>query len=395
MKAGAARKRIVCTRETHKSIEDSVHALLSDRIRDLDLGHFFEVRKSSIYALNGSEFLFHGLKHDPAGIKSLEGADIAWIEEAQSVGKESWEMLIPTVRKPGSEIWASWNPRLSTDPVHKRYVIEPAPGTICRKVSWRDNPWFPDVLRIEKDHLKTKDPQAYLNVWEGECKAAVEGAVYASEIEELTKKGRITTVSVDRTLPVHTFWDIGFGDATAIWFAQALPSGQIRIVDYLESNGKTLDWYVIQLNQRGYMYGEDWLPHDGVDAIIHAKFSADKTKSPEQLLRAAGRKVRIAPKLHIHTGINAVRVILSSCWFDETNCADGLMALRYYEWGVPIRGSAPAPDGKISGLVRTEPLHNWASHGADALRTLAVCIKAPVEKEKKPRPPASTLSPWM
>lgn len=366
--AGRERKRVVGARETQRSIQDSVHALLSDRIRDLQLGGFYEVRKSSIYGRNGSEFLFHGLRHDPAAIKSLEGADYCWVEEAQSVGKDSWEMLVPTIRKPGSEIWATWNPRLETDPVHQRYVITPAPNTICRKVSWRDNPWFPDELRIEKDHLKAVDPQAYQHVWEGECKAAVEGAVYAAELEAATQERRLTTVSVDRTIPVHTFWDLGFGDATAIWFAQALPGGQIRLVDYLEAHGKTLDWYVIQLNQRGYMYGEDWLPHDGVDCIIHARFSGDKSRSPEQLLRAAGRKVRIAPKLHVASGINAVRMMLSSCWFDETKCADGLMALRHYQWGVPSK----------NGAVKREPLHDWASHGADAMRTLAVSIKAPV-----------------
>jgi phage terminase large subunit len=382
--AGKDRKRVVGARETQRSIQDSVHALLSDRIRDLELGAFYEVRKASIYGRNGSEFLFHGLKHDPAAIKSLEGADYCWVEEAQSVGKDSWEMLVPTIRKPGSEIWATWNPRLETDPVHQRYVIKPSPNTICRKVTWRDNPWFPEELRIEKDHLKATDPQAYQHVWEGECKAAVEGAVYAAELELATHEGRITNVSVDRKIPVQTFWDLGFGDATAIWFAQALPGGQIRLVDYLEAHGKTLDWYVIQLNQRGYMYGEDWLPHDGVDCIIHSRFSGDKSRSPEQLLRAAGRKVRIAPKLHVASGINAVRTMLSTCWFDETKCADGLMALRHYQWGVPAQ----------NGRVKREPLHDWASHGSDALRTMAVAIEAPAIEKKQVRRPAAVLSPW-
>lgn len=382
--AGRERKRVVGARETQRSIQDSVHALLSDRIRTLELGAFYEVRKASIYGRNGSEFLFHGLRHDPAAIKSLEGADYCWIEEAQSVGKESWEMVIPTIRKPGSEIWATWNPRLETDPVHQRYVIHPAPHTICRKVSWRDNPWFPEELRIEKDHLKATDPQAYQHVWEGECKAAVEGAVYAAELEAATQDGRICQVSVDRKIPVETFWDIGFGDATAIWFAQSLPGGQIRLVDYLEAHGKTLDWYVIQLNQRGYMYGQDWLPHDGVDCIIHSRFSGDKTRSPEQLLRAAGRKVRIAPKLHVASGINAVRTMLSNCWFDETKCAEGLQALRHYQWGVPAQ----------NGQVKREPLHDWASHGSDALRTLAVAIEAPVIAKKEVRRPPAVLSPW-
>lgn len=392
--AAQARKRVVGARETQRSIEDSVHALLSDRIRDLDLGGFYEVRQKSIYGANGSEFLFHGLRHDPAAIKSLEGADYCWIEEAQSVGRESFEMLIPTIRRPGSEIWASWNPRLETDPVHQRYVIKAAPGTIVRKVSWRDNPWFPQELRIEKDHLKIIDEVAYRHVWEGECKSAVEGAVFGSELELATAEDRITQVSIDRKLPVHTFWDLGFGDSTAIWFAQSLPSGQIRLIDYIENHGKTIDWYVVQLNQRGYMYGEDWLPHDGVDAIIHARFSADKTRSPEQLLRAAGRKVRIAPKLHIHSRINAARAVLSNCWFDADKCKDGLMALRYYEWGAPTKANVPAPEGRASGIVRTEPVHNWASHGADALCTMAVSIKTPLVIPLRKARPTAPASPW-
>lgn len=382
---GQGPMRFVNCRETQRSIADSVHALLEDLITQVRAWKdFYTVHKTAIKGRNGTEFLFHGLKHDPAAIKSLEGADVCWVEEAQSVGKESWEMLVPTIRKPGSEIWASWNPRLETDPVHKRYVITPAPDTIARKVSWRDNPWFPEELRIEKDHLQATDPHAYAHVWEGECQSAVEGAVYAAEIEELTAKKQITTVPVDRTLPVHTFWDLGFGDATAIWFAQAMPGGQIRVVDYLENKGKTLDWYVIQLNQRGYMYGEDWLPHDGVDAIIHAKFSADKSKSPEQLLRAAGRKVRISPKLHVHSGINAVRIALPSCHFDAEKCAEGLMALRHYQWGVPSQ----------NGAVRREPLHDWASHGADAFRGLAVSLKAAKIEQPQPYRAPAALSPW-
>lgn len=373
--AAQERKRVVCARETQRSIQDSVHANLADRLRDMDLGALFEVRKTTIYCKNGSEFLFHGLRHDPGAIKSLEGADYCWVEEAQSVGAKSWSMLVPTIRKPGSEIWASWNPRLETDPVQQRYVVHPAPDTICKKVSWRDNPWFPEELRIEKDHLKSIDPQAYQHVWEGECQSAVEGAVYAAELEQARAEQRIGVVSPDRTRPVHTFWDLGYGDATAIWFAQALPGGQIRIIDYLENHGKPLEWYVIQLNQRDYMYGEDWLPHDAVDAIIHAKLSGDKSRSPEQMLRHAGRKVRVAAKLHVHSGINAVRTIFPNCYFDQDKCRDGLLALGHYQWGPPA----------LSGAIKTEPLHDWASHAADALRTMAVSIK-PDAAAPKPAP---------
>jgi phage terminase large subunit len=367
--------RILCARETMKSLADSVQTLLADQIGAMKLGAFFSVQKSSIESSVGSEFLFAGLRHNVANIKSLESVDILWIEEGQSVSKGSWEVVIPTIRKPGSEIWVSFNPELETDDTYKRLVLHPPPGAVVVKTTWRDNPWFPEVLRIEMEHLRDTDPAAYAHVWEGECKSSVEGAIYGEEMREATEKGRICSVPVDRMRPVHTFWDLGFGDLTAIWFAQALEGGQVRIVDYLENRGKTIEWYCIQLQQRGYLYGVDWLPHDAVDAIIHTKLAADKSRSIEQLMRAAGRNVRVAAKLYVADGINAARTMLSSCWFDSEKCADGLMALRHYQWG-PIAAS---------GQERREPLHDWASHGADAFRTLAVSIKAPVEEEVRPR----------
>lgn len=367
--------RILCAREIQKSIADSVHALLKDQVERLALEGFYRVLESEIRGNNGTSFIFAGLKHNVSSLKSIEACDICWVEEAETVSKDSWETLIPTIRKDGSEIWVSFNPKLETDETYKRFVLKPPPGAVVRKISWRDNPWFPEVLRIEKDHLQATDPATYQHVWEGACKSAIEGAIYAEELKLAREKGRITQVSIDQLRPVHTFWDLGFGDATAIWFAQALPTGAYRVVDYLENRGKTIAWYVIQLQNRGYMYGTDWLPHDGVDAMIHSNLVADdKSKSPEMLLRAAGRRVRIAPKLSVDSGINAARTIFAQCWFDEKKCADGLQALSHYQWG-PVSANGNEP---------RQPLHNWASHGSDAYRTLAVCIKQPVEDSAPP-----------
>lgn len=375
--ASKRKVRILCARETMKSLADSVHTLLSDQIEALGLGGFFNVTKSSITSTCGSEFIFAGLRHNISNIKSLEACDIVWVEEAQSVSKHSWEVLIPTIRKPGSEIWVSFNALLETDDTYKRFVLNKPPGAVVVKTTYRDNKWFPEVLRIEMEHLRATDPAAYAHVWEGECKSSVDGAVYGEEMRVAMAENRICSVPIDRTRPVHTFWDLGYGDLTAIWFAQALDNGQIRLVDYLENRGKTIDWYVIQLQQRGYMYGVDWLPHDAVDTIIHARLAVDKSKSIEQLMRAAGREVRVAAKMYVADGINASRTAMASCWFDAEKCSDGLMALRHYQWGEMSK----------SGVEKREPLHDWASHGADAFRTLAVSIKAPFEKPREiPRP---------
>ncbi len=127
------------------------------------------MQRSSIrHLITGSEFMFYGIKNNPTKIKSLEGIDICWIEEAEAVSKESWDILIPTIRKPGSEIWVSYNPKNILDDTHQRFVISP-PDDICLlTVNYTDNPHFPDVLRLEMEECKRKDYDLYLHIWEGE-----------------------------------------------------------------------------------------------------------------------------------------------------------------------------------------------------------------------------------
>lgn len=151
------------------SISDSVIRLLDDTINREGYQAEFEVQRSSIrHLFTGSEFMFYGIKNNPTKIKSLEGIDICWMEEAEAVSKESWDILIPTIRKPGSEIWVSYNPKNILDDTHQRFVIAP-PDDICLlTVNYSENPWFPDVLRLEMEECKRKDYDLYLHIWEGE-----------------------------------------------------------------------------------------------------------------------------------------------------------------------------------------------------------------------------------
>lgn len=159
--------RVLCGRELQTSIKDSVHRLLCDQIEIMGLGAHFSTVNNEIRGINGSLFIFEGLRHNINKIKSLEGIDYAWIEEAEKVSEESWEVLIPTIRKESSEIWVSFNPDQESDPTYQRFIINTPPDTILIHVSWRDNPWFPEVLRKEKDYLASVDPDAYSHVWEG------------------------------------------------------------------------------------------------------------------------------------------------------------------------------------------------------------------------------------
>lgn len=180
---GAQRKlRILCSREYQSSIRDSVHRLLSDQIADLGLEHFYTIEQTRIYGRNGTEILFYGLKRDVHSIKSLEGVDLCWVEEAEAITKESLEVLIPTIRSEGSEIWFTFNPKLPDDPIYKRFVDDPPATAIVRKVGLEDNPWASQTLKDERAEMLRRDPEAEAHIWGGEpwtrSDAQVMGGLY-------------------------------------------------------------------------------------------------------------------------------------------------------------------------------------------------------------------------
>lgn len=178
IKACQEKKRILCCREIQNTIRDSVHKLIADQIEIMGLSPWFEVTQSAIRGLNGSEFIFKGLRFDPQGIKSTEGIDLCWIEEAQTVSENSWSILIPTIRKEGSEIWLTWNPLEENSPTYQRFIENPPPDCISVEVNYYDNPYFPDVLRQEMEWLKQKDFAAYEHVWLGKPLTITDAVIF-------------------------------------------------------------------------------------------------------------------------------------------------------------------------------------------------------------------------
>ena len=355
---GASHKiLVVCARETQKSIADSVHRLLSNQIGELGLSEFYEIQQARIVGKNGTEFVFAGLKHNIDNIKSLEGANIVWVEEAQTVSRESWDKLIPTVRASGSEIWVTFNPELESDETYQRFVVNPPRSAVVVEVNYCDNPWFPDVLEEERLDLLMKDEEAYANVWLGKPRSNAIDSIYSAELRaaENAEPSRITNVAYDPTRPVHCYWDLGYGDSTAIWMIQHAIA-EHRVIDYLESSSRTIDWYLKELASRGYRFGEHHLPWD---IGMHAK-QMGSGKSVEEIMRGSGHLVRMVPKMRVADGINALRTLFPLMWFDRARCAEGLSALRRYCWTRDAQGN----------LTR-EPRHDGASHGADALRMFA------------------------
>jgi phage terminase large subunit len=372
--------RILCAREFQNSISESVHALLSDQVKALGLTDFYEVQNSTIRGKNGTEFYFAGLRHNVTKIKSFEGVDIVWCEEAQTISKSSWDTLIPTIRKEHSEIWITFNPALETDETYQRFVAHPPENAQIIRINWSDNPWFPDVLRQEMESLKARDPDAWLTVWEGHCKQTLDGAIFANEVRQATTDNRFTRVPYDQSKPVHTFWDLGRADKTAIWFAQIV-GFEFRLIDYYENQGHALAHYLKHLQSKPYVYGDTWLPHDAENELLASE------RTIAQQARAAGFKVRITPKVSINDGINAARTIFGSCWFDAEKCADGIQCLRNYRYDVD-------PDTQ---QFSQKPLHDWASHGADAFRYLAVALREVKQKPQTPKKPVTPLGAggWM
>lgn len=372
--------RIVCARETMKSIEESVYQLLCDQIKILGYESFYTVTNKHIVGANGATFSFVGLRQaSVTDIKSFEGVDICWVEEAQVVTKKSWDILIPTIRKKDSEIWVSYNPDLESDETHQRFAVNPPPADMCEvaTINWYDNPWFPEVLRLEMEQCRHRSEEDYLHIYEGMCKQVVEGAIYRQEIIQAEKEQRITGVPYDPLYPVYTFWDLGFGDNTSIWFAQSI-GFEFRLIDHLSDSLKSLSHYIKQLQEKPYVYATHWLPWDGAAAELGSGRSIQ-----EQLGQVFGSdRVRCAKKLSVEDGIAAARVIFPKCWFDRTKCSDGLQSLRHYRY---------EHDDEL-GTFKRAPLHDWASHDADAFRTLAVSIKE--HQRPMPKPQTVTISAW-
>lgn len=175
--------RILCTRQFQTSISMSVHKLLKDSIENLGLGAFFEITRDTIRCSNGSEFYFKGIQNNIDEIKSIEGIDICWVEEAQNVSKESWAVLCPTIRKENSEIWVSFNPKLETDETYQKFVVHPSADCMSVMVNFSDNPWFPEVLRKEMEYCRSISVADYEYIWLGKPQVNTDAQVFNGRYE--------------------------------------------------------------------------------------------------------------------------------------------------------------------------------------------------------------------
>lgn len=241
-----------------------------------------------------------------------------------------------------------------------------------------DNPgWYRFMLRASESGLlpaevlnaarREQSEDEYAQEFECSFSAAVRGAYYARLIDQLESDGRLCDVPYDPMLPVHTAWDLGMADSTAIVMWQQPKGGSIRIIDYLEAGGHGLDWYATQLQQRGYNYGEHWGPHD----LAVRELGTGKSRA--EIAAGLGIRFRILPSLKVEHGIEATRMLLPRCWIDRRRCERLLESLRHYQ--------ERRDDKRDVGLG---PLHDWSSHAADSVRYMATAMRAePAQKAKQ------------
>lgn len=346
-------ERILCTREIQKSIAESVHQLLKDLVSELGLEDFYEVQQNYIKGANGTQISFHGLSGQTAtSIKSFEGTTICWVEEAQTITKRSWDLLEPTIRAPGSEIWVSFNPDMDTDETYKRFVITTQPDSIVTKINWQDNPWRSVVLDAAREKMRREAPEDYAHIYEGECRPAVEGAIYYNEVSKLRSSGRLGNVPYDPMLKVHVIADLGFNDYMSLLLVQRLGS-EIRIIRYIEDRMRYIPSYHQELKDLKLNYGKLYLPHDGKAKHVTGS-------SAEEQFRSLDWDVEIIPDIGLEQGIRKTREMFPRFYIDKTHAGDLVSRLGRYRRRVNSEGQA------------STPVHDDESHGADGTRYLAI-----------------------
>lgn len=347
------KEKILCTREYQNSITDSVIRTLAEEIDRMGLNDFYTVQVNGIYGKNGTEFLFKGIKNNIQSIKSIPSITLCWIEEAQTVSNSSYEVLIPTIREAGSQIIVTFNPINATDPTFERFVSTQSPDIYQVKVNYDRNPFLPEALKQEAEKLKLLDEKAYNHIYGGEFDTRRSGVVYAGQMLKATEEGRITVCPYDPSAEVFTAWDLGFGDATAIWWLQFI-GRELRWIEYYENSGEQLEHYVGIIKSKAYNYSVHYLPHDGAAGNIRGL-------NPSAQLTAIGLRNTVLGVEREIVGIERLRQTLAFSCFDKNKCADGILALNSYHYAWD----------EERGRFKDKPEHDASSHGADAARYAA------------------------
>ena len=347
--------RILCCREVQRSIKESVHRLLSDCIQKYKLPGW-TITEETLRNRNGSEFIFKGLHGNDQDVKSTEGVDICWVEEAQSVSMNSIDVLIPTIRKDSSFLIWTMNRLTEEDPVWNRIAKNPDERTYVRRVNSDEIELLlsPEVIH-EREKMRKDNPELFEHVWLGQPLTANTGSVFGKQLAQAREDGRIGSVPYDDALGCYTAWDLGIGDATAIWFFQVTTGGEIHFIDHYESSGEDLGHYISVIQNKPYQYNKHFLPHDANARELQTNMTR------ADFFRNRGiNNVEVLRPTKFTLGTDDISLVarpkFSKCWFDEKKCQRGLECLRAYHYEYDDKNK----------LLKDKPCHDWSSHSSSA-----------------------------
>jgi phage terminase large subunit len=361
-----------CLREVQKDLAQSAKRLIENKLAEHRLGvaDGFKIYDDCISTPRDGLIIFKGMNNYTAdSIKSLEGFKRAWWEEAHTASMSSINLLRPTMRAPGSQMWWSYNRQRRVDAVDTMFSGPELPtGAAVVNANWRDNPWFTAELEQERLDCIRIQPDQYDHIWEGDYVSIASGAYFARQLTEAKTENRISGVAFDPLMTVRLFFDIGGtgakADACSIWPAQFVGK-EIRVRDYYEAVGQPLATHINWLRSKGY--GPDraqiWLPHDGStqDKVFDVSY--------ESALKAAGYSVTVVPnqgKGAAAARIEEARRLFPKMWFDAATTEGGRDALGWYH--------EKKDETRNIGLG---PEHDWSSHAADAFGLMCVAYEEP------------------
>lgn len=329
---------------------DHIPQELRKRTNDQEM--FIETVNGSIFQIIGTDNIDSVVGTNPIGCV---------FSEYSLQDPRAWDYTRPILAENGGFAIFNYTPRGKN---HGYYLLQYAkndPKWFTNVLTVDDTKAIPqDILDQERKEIIAKDGNDALFMQEYYCSfdVPIQGSYYGTQLMQAEQEKRITNIPIDSTIPVHTFWDLGVGDSTAIWFMQHV-GNEMRFVDYYETNGEGLQHYIKILQDKGYIYGDHYAPHD-----IEVR-ELGTGKSRKETAQSLGINFRVAPNLPLDDGISAVRSILSQCWFDEVRCEKGLSTLRSYHKEYDDKNET----------YKDKPTHDWSSHGADAFRYFAVSYR--------------------
>lgn len=349
------RLRGLCTREIQNSIQESVYKLLVDKIQEHGLGDWQIFNDKLVNNRTGSEIFFKGLHNNIQSIKSIEGLDWVWVEEAQSVSADSILTLVPTVRKEGSQLIWTYNPLTDHDPVKELIVDKADDRTYVRHINSDEVEQLlsPEII-AEREKMRKDNPDMFAHVWLGEPLTAKTGTVFGKQLAQAEIEGRIGSVPYDASAGVYTAFDLGIGDSTAIWWFQLIGQ-EIHFIDHYEGSGEELGHYISILKNKPYNYTTHFLPHDAKQRELQTGMTRVEFFENNGI-----HNVEVLRPTNFQLGQDDINMIarpkFSKVWIDRDKCKRGLECLRAYHYEYDEKNK----------LLKSKPEHDWSSHSSSA-----------------------------